>query len=118
MAHFSTSAHQYCTPDTARPAHTTAGVRRSVALCCSRCKTVQNIKFSDEDKTMERVRAQQSKVTHRGTLSIQPGRGGGGIESSSIFTLNIGTTSIFGEGTLSLLYRPALDRDKQEKGKI
>ena len=28
---------------------------------------------------MERVRAQQSKVTHRGTLSIQPGRGGGGI---------------------------------------
>ena len=56
---------------------------------------------------MERVRAQQSKVTHRGTLSIQPGRGGGGIESSSIFTLNIGTTSIFGEGTLSLLYRQA-----------
>ena len=107
MAHFSTSAHQYCTPDTARPAHTTAGVRCSVALCCSRCKTVQNIKFSDEDKTMERVRAQQSKVTHRGTLSIQPGRGGGGIESSSIFTLNIGTTSIFEKGTLSLLYRQA-----------
>ena len=82
MAHFSTSAHQYCTPDTAppRPHHCWCEVLGSSLLLAARVVKLFKIsKFSDEDKTMERVRAQQSKVTHRGTLSIQPGRGGGGM---------------------------------------